>query len=87
MLTDPLQATTALRRHLLYFVQALAIQSASSIAAAGQTIEQRIAPSLLMCLDRLDGNNIHLTHDSLRMTLRVRRAGITSALIALEKRV
>lgn len=86
VLTDAFETTTTLRRHLLHYVQAIVIQLSTSIAAAGQTIEQRLARWLLMCHDRLDGDDIHLTHEFLGMMLNVRRSGVTVALTALQTR-
>ena len=61
------------------------IQLSSSIAAAGQTIEQRLARWLMMCHDRLDGDDIPLTHDFMAMMLGVRRAGVTTSLHGLDE--
>lgn len=72
-----------LRLHLLKYVQSMMIQLSSSIAAAGQTIDQRLARWLLMCHDRVDGNKLVLTHEFISMMLGVRRSGVTEALINL----
>lgn len=79
------EQSPTLRRHLLRYVQAMMIQLSSSIAAAGQTIEQRLARWLLMCNDRLDGDEVPLTHDFISMMLGVRRSGVTESLDHLEK--
>lgn len=75
--------STTLRRHLLHYVQAMMIQLSSSIAAANKTIEQRLARWVLMCHDRTDGDEVHLTHEFIGMMLGVRRAGVTGAMAAL----
>jgi CRP-like cAMP-binding protein len=75
-----------LRLHLLKYVQSMMIQLSSSITAAGQTIEQRLARWLLMCHDRVGGNELSLTHEFIGMMLGVRRAGVTEALIQVSKR-
>lgn len=80
LLTDAFEASPTLRRHLLRYVQAMMIQLSSSIAAAGQTIEQRLARWLLMCDDRIDGKEVPLTHEFISMMLGVRRPGVTVAL-------
>ena len=72
-----------LRLHLLKYVQAMLVQLSSSIAAASQTTEQRLARWLLMCHDRVNGDTIRLTHEFVGMMLGVRRAGVTDAMITL----
>ena len=72
-----------MRLHLLKYVQAMVIQLSTSIAAAGQTIEQRLARWLLMCHDRVEDNELPLTHEFIGMMLGVRRAGVTNAITGL----
>ena len=72
-----------LRLHLLKYVQAMLVQLSSSIAAASQTTEQRLARWLLMCHDRVSEDTIRLTHEFVGMMLGVRRAGVTDAMITL----
>ncbi len=48
-------------------------------------IEERLAPWILMAHDRMDGNELPLTHEFLATMLGVRRPGVTVALSALEK--
>ncbi len=83
-LTAAFGESETLRNHLLRYVQTMVIQLSSSIAAAGQTIPQRLARWLLMCHDRVDGDDLGLTHDFIGMMLGVRRAGVTVALHKLE---
>jgi len=85
VLNEAFERSLTLRRHLLRYVQAMMIQLSSSIAAAGQTIEQRLSRWLMMCHDRLDGDDIPLTHDFMSMMLGVRRAGVTTSLHALDQ--
>ena len=84
-LNEAFETSLTLRHHLLRYVQAMMIQLSSSIAAAGQTIEQRLARWLLMCHDRLDDDEVPLTHDFMAMMLGVRRAGVTTSLHALNE--
>ena len=86
MLNDAFETSRTLRRHLLHYAQAMMIQLSSSIAAAGLTIEQRLARWLLMCHDRIDSDDIQLTHEFVSMMLNVRRSGVTVALLTLEER-
>ena len=51
-----------------------------------EKLEERLARWLLMANDRLDSNEIPLTHEFLSLMLGVRRAGVTIALHYLEQR-
>jgi CRP-like cAMP-binding protein len=79
-------SSSTMRLHLLKYVQAMIIQLSTSIAAAGQTIEQRLARWLLMCHDRVDDDMIPLTQDFISMMLGVRRPGVTEAMGRLHTR-
>ena len=56
----------------------------TALANACHVIEQRLARWLLMCHDRVDGDELSTTHESLSLMLGVRRAGVTVALQAFE---
>lgn len=51
-----------------------------------QTVSQRLARWILVCDDRVDGNQLHLTHEFLSLMLAVRRPSVTDALHFLEGR-
>lgn len=71
---------------LLKFAYAFLVQVAHSALANGRfTIEERLARWLLMAHDRVDGDDIALTHEFLSMMLGVRRSGVTTALQSLER--
>lgn len=77
----------ALHAHLLGYAQNFMLQVASSaLAYATQTIEARLARWLLMALDRLETNEITMTHEAFALMLGVRRAGVTVAMQSLEGR-
>src|SRR3954468_5474159 len=79
-------ASPSLHQHLLRFVQAFMIQMGQTALANGSfSLEQRLARWLLMCHDRVDGDELATTHEFLSLMLGVRRAGVTVALQALEE--
>ena len=75
----------AMTAPLLRYVQAFAVQTAHTALANGSyKIEERLARWLLMCHDRIDADEVGLTHESLAVMLGVRRSGVTLALHMLE---
>jgi CRP-like cAMP-binding protein len=79
--------SASLTRVLLNFVNAFLIQTAHTALSNGTaSIEQRLARWLLMAHDRLDGNEVPLTHEFLSLMLGVRRAGVTGALNQLDRK-
>jgi len=86
---DELTAATAgdeaLRVVLLRYVHAYETQlSHSALANARYSINQRLARWLLMAHDRLDGDDLPLTHEFLSLMLGVRRSGVTTEIHILE---
>jgi CRP-like cAMP-binding protein len=80
-------ASASLQQHLLRFVQAFMVQMGQTALANGSdTLEQRLARWLLMCRDRVDGDELSTTHEFLSLMLGVRRAGVTVALQGFEDR-
>ncbi|MFT6530954.1 MAG: CRP-like cAMP-binding protein [Limimaricola cinnabarinus] len=75
----------ALRERLLHYCHALSIQTAhTALANAKLKLDARLARWLLMCHDRIEGDEVTLTHDFLSTMLGVRRAGVTVSLHILE---
>jgi CRP-like cAMP-binding protein len=75
----------SLHRVLLRYAQALNVQtSGTAFANAEHSMETRLARWLLMCHDRVDGDDIPITHDFMSMMLGVRWAGVTTSLHILE---
>jgi CRP-like cAMP-binding protein len=78
----------SLHRVLLRYAQALSVQtSGTAFTNAEHTLETRLARWLLMCHDRVDGNDIPITHEFMSMMLGVRRSGVTTATHILEGNV
>ncbi|MBA2660282.1 MAG: Crp/Fnr family transcriptional regulator [Nitrosospira sp.] len=74
-----------LQRLLLRLTQALIIQTEQiAIGNRHHTIERRLCHFLLMILDRLSGNELHITHEQVSIFLGVRRESITMAAQKLE---
>jgi CRP-like cAMP-binding protein len=75
----------SLHQHLLRYIETFQVQVAYTALSHGSfTIEERLARWLLMCHDRLDGNDLPLVHEFLSMMLGVRRSGVTIAVQTLE---
>jgi CRP-like cAMP-binding protein len=82
-----LEASATLKPLLLKFAQAFMVQTAHTAIANGRAkVEERLARWVLMARDRMDGDELPLTHEFLALMLGVRRAGVTEALNALEDR-
>ena len=56
----------------------------TALSHGSYTIEERLARWLLMCHDRVDGDDLPLVHEFLSMMLGVRRSGVTIAVQTLE---
>jgi len=70
---------------LLRYVQTALVQAAQSTATnAHQRVEARLARWLLMCHDRVEGDEIELTHEFMGMMISADRSGVTVTLHILE---
>ncbi len=75
----------SLQTLLLRYIQTFFIQSAyNTISNARDGVEARLARWLLMCHDRIDGDEIHLTHEFMSRMISARRSGVTVSLHILE---
>lgn len=80
-----LDTSPTLRALCLLFVQSYLVQTSfTAMANARFSVEHRLARWLLMCHDRGNGDEIHVTHDFLAMMLGCRRPGVTVATHLLE---
>jgi CRP-like cAMP-binding protein len=84
-LEQAIRRSSSLHRHLLRYAQASHVQvSETAFANANSDVEARLARWLLMCHDRVEEDDIPLTHEFIAMMLGVRRPGVTVALHVLE---
>jgi CRP-like cAMP-binding protein len=84
-LRQALRQSSSLRMVLHSFAHVFTVQLAQTALANGRAkISERLARSLLMAHDRLDGDDIQLTHEFIATMLGVRRPGVTDALHELE---
>jgi CRP-like cAMP-binding protein len=85
LLLDMVAKSAAVRNFFLGYVHSCEIQLAqSALANARYNMNERLARWLLMCHDRLDGNDLPLTHEFLALMLGVRRSGVTNEMHVLE---
>ena len=75
----------SLRKLLLAYVQCTIVQAAQTAASNGNhELPERLARWLLMCHDRVEGDEIAITHEFLGMMLAVRRSRAIMGLHTLE---
>ena len=80
-----MEKSPSLRTLFLGFVQALMTQTAQTAVANGLgKLDERLARWLLMTHDRIQGDELHVTHEFLSLLLGVRRAGVTDAFHLLQ---
>jgi CRP-like cAMP-binding protein len=80
-----IESNPATRKQFLLYARSLMVQTAQTALANGRlTIEHRLIRWLLMSQDRLDGDEIPLTHEFISLMLGVTRPGVTVAVQALE---
>jgi CRP-like cAMP-binding protein len=81
------ERSNTLHRAMLHYAYAYLLQTTTTaLANRLSKIEERLARWLLMAHDRVDGDRLPLTHEFLSLRLGVRRAGVTTALQALERK-
>jgi CRP-like cAMP-binding protein len=84
-LREVVGAHAELHEMLLRFVQVMITQASfTALSNANQSIEERLARWLLMCHDRIAGDDIPLTHEFLSIMLAVQRPSVTTALHMIE---
>ena len=71
---------------MLRYAHAFLLQTTTTALANGRSkTEERLARWLLMADDRIDGDELPLTHEFLGLMLGTHRPGVTIALQALER--
>jgi CRP-like cAMP-binding protein len=84
-LVAAMRKSSSLQLLLIQFAQSFLVQTAHTALANGRAkLEERLARWVLMAHDRVDGNEVPLTHEFLALMLGVRRPGVTVALHILE---
>jgi CRP-like cAMP-binding protein len=86
-LREAIHQSASLLRCLLHYAHAFGIQANyTALTNARGCIGERLARWLLMARDRLDSDEMILTHEFIALMLGVRRAGVSEALQDFEKR-
>jgi len=86
-LRQAIDKSAQLQRLFLRFAHAFFIQATYTALTNGRSkVEERLARWLLMAQDRLESNELPLTHELIAVMLGVRRAGVTTALKNLADR-
>ena len=85
VLMDIAHRNPPVRQLLLNYVHTCELQLAqSALANARYSVYERLARWLLMVHDRMDGDDLPLTHEFLSIMLGVRRSGVTDQIHLLE---
>ena len=84
-LLEFMNQSETLRTLLLRYVHTLMVQVASTaVTNAHYHMEARLARWLLMCGDRIDGDELSLTHEYMAVMIGAQRTGVTVTLHILE---
>lgn len=87
LLLEEFDRNKAVRDVLLKYTQAYIAQLSQNVACNRvHSIEQRLARWMLECRDRLQTDDISITHEFIAQMLGVRRAGISETAAALQER-
>ena len=85
---DEFNSNKDVRDVMLRFTQAYIAQLSQNVACNRlHSIEQRLARWMLECRDRLQTDDLSMTHEFIAQMLGVRRAGITEATATLQSRM
>lgn len=82
---DEFERHASVKHLMLRYTQALMTQmSQTAVCNRHHTIEQQLCRCLLHCMDRLQGNELAMTHELIASMLGVRRGGVTVAALKLQ---
>ena len=82
---EALGRSATLAALFLRYAQAMSVQAAhTTLTNALHDLPERLARWILMCHDRVEGDQVDLTHEFMSLMLGVRRPGVTNALHVLE---
>jgi DNA-binding transcriptional regulator YhcF (GntR family) len=85
VLLSAIEQSPSLRSLLRRYVQTFIVQLTHGIIShVHHRLETRVARWLLMCHDRVDGDEILLTHEFLSMMIAAQRSGVTVSLQMIE---
>lgn len=85
VLVAAVDQSPSLRKLLLRYIQVLFVEAVqTAFVNATYTSEVRLARWLLMCHDRMDGDELVMTHEFVSLMLGVQRSSATLAVQALE---
>ena len=83
--TDLLEQYPPIRTLLLRYAYVFQLQTAQTALSNGSySLEERLARWILMCRDRIDGDEFPITHEFMAFMLGVRRPGVTTTVHILE---
>lgn len=86
-LIGAIERSRSMHKFLLRYALVFGMQASfTAVANVTQLTEERLARWLLICEDRLDSNDVPLTHELLAIMLGVHRPGVTEAIHVLEGR-
>jgi CRP-like cAMP-binding protein len=83
-LASAVDASSTLRLTLLRFAHVFTLQMGRTIVSSAHPIERRMARWILLYHDRVQADEICMTHEEIRLMLGVRRSSVTDALHRLE---
>jgi CRP-like cAMP-binding protein len=82
---EAMRASPSLSALLLRYVQTLIVQTGgNAITNVADRLNVRLARWLLMCHDRVDGDDIAITHEFMATMIGAQRSAVTAALHVLE---
>jgi len=83
---DEFKNSPRVMKVMLSYTQALISQMAqTAVCNRHHALEQQLCRLLLLCLDRLSGSEIVMTHEAIANMLGVRREGVTESAVKLQR--